>query len=197
MPGIYQGKDYDLAGTIVGVVDKKKIIDGRRVRPGDAVLGLAADGLHTNGYSLARDILFNKMGLALDARLPGLKKTLGEELLRVHPNYQPRMAALSDGVLKGAAHITGGGLVDNLPRVLPDTCDAAIDTAAWKTPRLCQILQEGGAVPREEMYQVFNMGVGMALIVAEKDAASTLAALGKGAFRIGRIERGTGRTRLQ
>ena len=196
MPGIYQGKDYDLAGTIVGVVDKKKIIDGRRVKTGDAVLGLAADGLHTNGYSLARDILFNKMGLAVDARLPGLKKTLGEELLRIHPNYQPRMAALPEGVLKGAAHITGGGLVDNLPRVLPDTCDAVIDTAAWKTPRLCQILQEGGAVPKDEMFQVFNMGVGMALIVAEKDAAPTLAALGKGAFRIGRIERGTGRTRL-
>ncbi len=197
MPGIYQGADYDLAGTVVGVVDKRKIIDGRRIRPGDAVLGLAADGLHTNGYSLARDILFHKMGLATDARLPGLRKTLGEELLRVHPNYQPRMATLPEGVLKGAAHITGGGLIDNLPRVLPDACDAVIDTKAWKTPRLCQILQEGGAVPEEEMFQVFNMGVGMALVVAEKDAAPTLAALGKGAFRIGRIERGTGRTRLQ
>ena len=197
MPGIYQGADYDLAGTVVGVVDRKKIIDGRGIRPGDAVLGLAADGLHTNGYSLARDILFNKMGLAPAARLPGLRRTLGEELLRVHPNYQPRMAALPAGVLKGAAHITGGGLIDNLPRVLPDACDAVIDTAAWKTPRLCQILQEGGAVPREEMFQVFNMGVGMALVVAEKHAAASLAALGRSAFRIGRIERGTGRTRLQ
>ena len=196
MPGIYQGGDYDLAGTIVGVVDRKKIIDGRRVRPGDAVLGLAADGLHTNGYSLARDILFNRLGLEPGSRLPGLRRTLGEELLRVHPNYQPRLAALPGGMLRGAAHITGGGLVDNLPRVLPDTCDAVIDTAAWKTPRLCEILQQGGQVPKEEMFQVFNMGVGMALIVAEKDAPAALAALGKGAFRIGRIERGEGKTRL-
>ena len=196
MPGIYQGRDYDLAGTIVGVVDRRKIIDGRRVRPGDAVLGLAADGLHTNGYSLARDILFNRMGLEPGTRLPGLRRTLGEELLRVHPNYQGRLAALPEGTLRGAAHITGGGLIDNLPRVLPDTCDAVIDTAAWKTPRLCQILQEGGQVPREEMFQVFNMGVGMALIVAEKDVPAVLASLGKGAFRIGRIERGGGKTRL-
>ncbi len=196
LPGIYQGSDYDLAGTVVGVVDRRKIIDGRRVRPGDAVLGLAADGLHTNGYSLARDILFRQMGLDPAARLPGLRRTLGEELLRVHPNYQPRMAALPGGTLRGAAHITGGGLIDNLPRVLPDTCDAVIDTAAWKTPRLCQILQEGGRVPREEMFQVFNMGVGMALIVAEKDAPAALASLGKGTFRIGRIERGGGKVRL-
>ncbi len=197
MPGIYQGADYDLAGCIVGVVDRKTIIDGRRIRPGDAVLGLAADGLHTNGYSLARDILFNQMGLAPDSRLPGLKKTLGEELLRVHPNYRAAMAKLPPGVLKGAAHITGGGLLDNLPRVLPDTCDAVINTSAWKTPRLCEIMQEGGKVPREEMFQVFNMGVGMALVIAEKDAAVALKTLGRGAFRIGRIERGDGKTRLQ
>ena len=196
MPGIYQGADYDLAGCIVGVVDRKAMVDGRRIRPGDAVLGLAADGLHTNGYSLARDILFNQMGLQPGSRLPGLKKKLGEELLRVHPNYGATMGKLSPGVLKGAAHITGGGLVDNLPRILPETCDAVIDTAAWKTPRLCEIMQAGGKVPREEMFQVFNMGVGMALVVAEKDAASALKTLGRGAFRIGRIERGQGKTRL-
>ena len=196
MPGIYQGADYDLAGCIVGVVDRRAMIDGRRIRPGDAVLGLAANGLHTNGYSLARDILFNQMKLAPDTRLPGLKKTLGEELLRVHPSYGPTMAKLPPGVLKGAAHITGGGLVDNVPRILPATCDAVIDTAAWKTPRLCGIMQEGGRVPKAEMFQVFNMGVGMALVVAEKDAAGALGTLGKGAFRIGRIERGSGKTRL-
>ncbi len=196
MPGIYHGADYDLAGCIVGVVDRRTIIDGRRIRPGDAVLGLAANGLHTNGYSLARDILFNQMGLKPGAHLPGLPKTLGEELLRVHPNYRPAMAKLLPGVLKGAAHITGGGLVDNLPRILPETCDAVIDTAAWKMPRLCRIMQEGGKVPREEMFQVFNMGVGMALVVAEKEAAAALKTLGRGAFRIGRIERGAGKTRL-
>ena len=197
MPGIYRGADYDLAGCIVGVVDRKTIIDGRRIRPGDAVLGLAADGLHTNGYSLARDILFDRMKLAPGTRLPGLRKTLGEELLRVHPCYRPAMAKLPPGVLRGAAHITGGGLVDNLPRILPETCDAVIDTSAWETPRLCRIMQEGGQVPREEMFQVFNMGVGMALVVAEKDAPAALETLGRKAFRIGRIERGSGKTRLQ
>ena len=197
MPGIYQGGEYDLAGCIVGVVDRKKIIDGTRIRPGDAVLGLPAGGLHTNGYSLARAILFDKMQLPLDAQLPGLKKPLGEELLRVHPNYQPALATLDAGVLKGLAHITGGGLIDNLPRVLPADCDAVIDTASWTPPPLFRLLQEHGEVARDEMYQVFNMGVGMALVVAEKDAARLLAARAlKGIRRIGRIEAGRGRTRL-
>lgn len=194
MPGIYHEGDYDLAGCIVGVVEKSQILDGRRIKPGDAILGLAADGLHTNGYTLARDILFNQMGLVPASRLPGLRKTLGEELLRVHPNYQPRLAALPPRVLKGAAHITGGGLVDNLPRILPESCDAVIDLASWRVPRLFQVLQEGGRVPTEEMYQVFNMGIGMALVTAERDAAATMAATG--AVRLGRIERGAGQTRL-
>ena len=197
MPGIYHDRDYDLAGCIVGVVDRKAIIDGRRIRPGDAILGLPATGLHTNGYSLARDILFNQMKLAPDSRVPGLRLTLGEELLRVHPNYRPAMEKLPPGMLRGAAHITGGGLIDNVPRILPPTCDAVIDTTAWTPPRIFQVLQEGGRVPKEEMFQVFNMGVGMALILAEKDAATALKALGRGARRIGRIERGTGRTRLE
>lgn len=194
MPGIYHAGDYDLAGCIVGVVEKSRILDGRRIKPGDAILGLAAEGLHTNGYTLARDILFNQMGLTPDARVAGLRKTLGEELLRVHPNYQPHLAALAPRTLKGAAHITGGGLVDNLPRILPDGCDAVIDLASWRVPRIFAILQEGGRVPAPEMYQVFNMGIGMALVTAERDAAATMAATG--ATRIGRIERGQGRTRL-
>ncbi len=195
MPGIYHAGDYDLAGCIVGVAEKNRILDGRRIRPGDAILGLPADGLHTNGYTLARDILFNQMALTPDSRLPGLRKSIGEELLRVHPNYQPLLASLPAGVLKGAAHITGGGLVDNLPRILPGNCDAAIRLASWRVPRLFTILQEGGSVPATEMYQVFNMGIGMALVTAEKDAAATIAATG--ATRIGRIERGSGRTHLE
>jgi phosphoribosylformylglycinamidine cyclo-ligase len=195
MPGIYQAGDYDVAGCIVGVVEKGKIIDGRRIRRGDAVLGLPADGLHTNGYSLARDIFFNRMGLKPDAKLPGLRKSLGEELLRVHPNYLPTLDKLPAGVLKGAAHITGGGLIDNPPRILPENCDAVIDTASWKPGRIFELLQEGGQVPKEEMYQVFNMGIGMALIVAEKDAAAAMKATG--ARRIGRIEPGQGVTRLE
>ena len=194
MPGIYQAGDYDLAGCIVGVVEKKRILDGRRIRPGDAIIGLPGDGLHTNGYSLARDILFNKMGLTPESRVAGLRKTLGEELLRVHPNYQRTLAALPDGVLKGAAHITGGGLVDNLPRILPADCDAVIDRASWKVPALFGALQQGGKVPIEEMFQVFNMGIGMTLVVAQKDAAAT-AKTTRGR-QIGRIARGTGRTIL-
>jgi phosphoribosylformylglycinamidine cyclo-ligase len=196
MPGIYQQGDYDLAGCIVGVVDRRKIIDGSRIRAGDAVLGLLGDGLHTNGYSLARDILFNTMGLEPKSQLPGLRRTLGEELLRVHPNYQPRLAALPAGVIKGAAHITGGGLVDNLPRILPADCDAVIDTGTWKIPPIFGILEQGGQVPREEMFQVFNMGIGLAVIVAEKHAREALESLPR-ARRIGRIEPGSGRAQIK
>lgn len=199
MPGIYQDKEYDLAGCIVGVVDRANVLDGSRIRPGDVVLGLPGDGLHTNGYSLARAILFEQQKLPLDARLPGLRRTLGEELLRVHPNYQPTVAALhAAGWLKGAAHITGGGLVDNVPRILPDDCDAVIETRSWRVPRLFQHLGEIGNVPRDEMYQVFNMGIGMALVVAAGDVDKVLAsASGKAARRIGRIEAGQGRTRME
>jgi len=194
MPGMYQRGEYDLAGTIVGVVDRKKIIDGSKIRPGDVVIGLPANGLHTNGYSLARKILFETMGLKLNAKLPGLSKPLGEELLRVHLNYQPLLASLPEGLIKGMAHITGGGLIDNLPRVLPAHCNAVIDTKSWKIPALFQILQQNGKVERDEMYQVFNMGVGMALVVAAKDAPAILR-LTKGT-PIGFIEKGGKKVRL-
>src|SRR5581483_1727375 len=174
MPGMYQRGEYDLAGTIVGVVDRKKMIDGSRIKAGDVVLGLASNGLHTNGYSLARKILFEQMELQLSSKLPGIAKTIGDELLRVHRNFQPLLATLPDGVIKGLAHITGGGLIDNLPRVLPKNCYAAIDTKSWKVPALFQILQSGGNVDVTEMYQVFNMGIGMTIIVAEKDADAVI-----------------------
>jgi phosphoribosylformylglycinamidine cyclo-ligase len=196
MPGIYQPGDYDLAGCIVGVAERRQLIDGSRVRPGDVVLGLPGEGLHTNGYSLARQILFETMGLEPGSMLPGLRRTLGEELLRVHPNYQPKLAALAPGTIKGAAHITGGGLVDNLPRVLPADCDAVIDTGSWKIPPIFDILREGGPVAREEMFQVFNMGIGMALIVAAKNAPAALRALPR-SRPIGRIEPGSGRTQIK
>jgi phosphoribosylformylglycinamidine cyclo-ligase len=194
MPGMYQRGEYDLAGTIVGVVDRRKMLDGSRIKPGDAILGLASNGLHTNGYSLARKVLLETMGLKLDEKIPGLPKPLGEELLRVHKNYQPALAALPAGLVKGLAHITGGGLLDNLPRILPETCDAVIDTRTWTVPPLFRIIEEGGKVPREEMYQVFNMGIGMAVVVAEKDAAAAMKTLK--AKRIGAIERGQGIVRL-
>lgn len=194
MPGMYAPGEYDLAGTIVGVVERVRMLDGSRIRPGDAVIGLASDGLHTNGYSLARKILFEQAGLKLDSKLPGLKLPLGRELLRVHRNYQPLMASLPPRMLKGAAHITGGGLLDNLPRILPADCDAVIQTGSWKLPALFEHLGRLGQVPREEQYQVFNMGIGMCLVVAPKDVEACLHAT-KGQV-IGRIERGSGRTRL-
>ena len=194
MPGMYRQGEYDLAGCIVGLVDRPKIIDGRKIKPGDVVLGLASNGLHTNGYSLARKILFQKMRLKPRSRLPGTRLTVGQELLRAHRNYQPLLARIAPGVLKGLAHITGGGLIDNLPRVLPKKCDAVIDTHSWRVPSIFQILQENGKVDATEMYQVFNMGIGMVAIVAEEHAKRTAAILR--AKRIGRIERGTAQTRL-
>jgi phosphoribosylformylglycinamidine cyclo-ligase len=194
MPGLYHPGEYDLVGTIVGVADRGKMIDGSRIRPGDIVLGLPSNGLHTNGYTLARKVLFEQMGLSLDSRLDGVKGTLGDELLRVHKNYQPELGQLPAGLVKGLAHITGGGLVDNFPRVLPKNCDAVIDRTSWKVPAIFQHIQEGGGVDAHEMYQVFNMGIGMAVVVAPKDAPAVAKRLR--AKPIGRIERGTGIVQL-
>ncbi|HTL79127.1 MAG TPA: phosphoribosylformylglycinamidine cyclo-ligase, partial [Candidatus Babeliales bacterium] len=195
MPGMYSRGEYDLAGCIVGVVDRSKIIDGSKIQTGDVVLGLVSNGLHTNGYSLARKILFEKMRLKPSSSVPGSKIAVGEELLRVHKNYQPLLARVPIGVLKGLAHITGGGLVDNLPRILPSNCDAIIETKSWRAPKIFQVLQQNGNVDAEEMYQVFNMGIGMVAIVAERNARRAMSILR--AMRIGRIERGTGKVRLK
>jgi phosphoribosylformylglycinamidine cyclo-ligase len=194
LPEMYRKGEYDLAGCIVGVVDRGKIIDGSKIELGDVVLGLDSNGLHTNGYSLARKILFEKMRLKIESRLPGSTATVGRELLRVHKNYQPLLAKIPVGMIKGLAHITGGGLIDNLPRILPDNCDAVIETKSWRVPRIFQILRRNGKIDPVEMYQVFNMGIGMAMIVSEHDAKRTISILR--AKRIGRIERGTGKTRL-
>ena len=194
MPGMYRPGEYDLAGCIVGVVDRAKIIDGSKIKSGDIILGLPSNGLHTNGYSLARKILFEKMRLKPSSRLPGSTSSIGAELLRVHKNYQPLLAKVPSGMIKGLAHITGGGLIDNLPRILPKNCDAVIDTKSWRVPRIFRILQQNGNVDLAEMYQVFNMGIGMVAIVSERDAAKATRMLN--AKRIGRVERGTGKTRL-
>jgi phosphoribosylformylglycinamidine cyclo-ligase len=170
MPGLYKRGEYDVAGTIVGIVDRAAMLDGSRIRKGDVLIGLPSNGLHTNGYSLARKVLFDRMKLTVASTLDGIKGTLGDELLKVHRNYQPVMAALPKGMLKGAAHITGGGLIDNLPRVLPSDCNAAFDTKLWKTPALFTIIRNAGKVDPMEMYQVFNMGIGMVLVVSKNDA---------------------------
>jgi phosphoribosylformylglycinamidine cyclo-ligase len=178
---LYRKGEYDLAGCIVGAVDRKHMIDGRKIKSGDVILGMASNGLHTNGYSLARKVL------------PRSRK-IGRELLRVHKNYQPILAKAPAGMIKGLAHITGGGLIDNLPRVLPKNCDAVIETKSWRVPQIFKTIQRNGNVDRKEMFQVFNMGIGMVAIVSERDAKRALSILK--AKRIGRIERGSRKTRL-
>ena len=195
MPGMYRRGEYDLAGCIVGVVDRAKIIDGSKIKPGNVILGLTSNGLHTNGYSLARKILFQKMRLKTSSRLPGSRITVAEELLRVHKNYQPLLAKVPVGLFQGLAHITGGGLIDNLPRVLPKNCDAVIETKRWRIPSIFKILHENGNVDLQEMYQVFNMGIGMVAIVAARNSRNAISLLR--AKQIGRIERGSGKTVLK
>ena len=195
MPGMYQRGEYDLAGTIVGVVERKLALDGSRIRSGDILIGLASNGLHTNGYSLARKVLFEDLQLSVTSKVPGVTKTLGDELLRVHHNYQPLLASLPAGMVKGLSHITGGGLVDNLPRILPKTLDAVIDTHAWKIPAIFQLIESGGKVPRSEMYQVFNMGIGMVVVVGPKDWERAVE-LTKGRV-IGQVEKGSGRVEIR
>ncbi len=181
MPGMYQPGDYDLVGSIVGVVDKPNLIDGKRIRVGDAIIGLASSGLHTNGYSLARQILFAKLRARLDDYHGGLGCTIGDELLKVHRNYWPLIRDLlgrkfkAGPPLHGLAHITGGGLFDNIPRVLPKGCQAFIRSGAWKVPPIFDLLHHGGKITEDEMYRVFNMGIGMALIV-HPDAADRVVA---------------------
>ena len=194
MPGMYQPGEYDVSGTIVGVVDRARILDGSKVRPGNVLVGLPSTGLHTNGFALARRVLFGMLGLTTTARLPELKLPLGEELLRVHRNYQPLMASLPEGWILAAAHITGGGLLDNLPRVLPRRCQANVHRDSWRVPPIFRIIEAGGGIQPSEMYQVFNMGIGMVLIVAAERAAEVVRrARGK---VIGEIVEGPGKVVL-
>jgi phosphoribosylformylglycinamidine cyclo-ligase len=199
MPGLYAPGDFDLAGFIVGAVEREKLLDGSRVRAGQVLLGLGSSGLHTNGYSLARKIAFDALGLQLDARPRELGgKSLGEALLAVHRSYlsllwplleQDRIAAL--------AHVTGGGLCDNVPRVLGEH-DAWIDRTRWEVPALFRFLCEAGRVDAEEAYHVFNMGIGMVLIVDPREAEAVRAhmrARSEPVFEIGRVERGGGAVR--
>ena len=191
MPGIYGNGDYDLVGTIIGVVDRKKILDGSRVRPGDAIIGLASTGLHTNGYSLARQVLFQKLKLRNASRPPELGgDSVGDVLLRVHRNYHPLLARLRRrGIaIHAAAHITGGGFEENLGRVLPSRCLAQIKRGAWEIPPVFQLIQHAGKVSESEMYRVFNMGIGMVLLAPARNAASVMlesAGAGIRAFEIG------------
>jgi len=196
MPGLYHGDDYDLVGTIVGVVNKKQMIDGSRIKAGDVVVGFPSSGLHTNGYSLARSIFFQKLEMSLDTQIPGSKQNLGQALMATHINYQPLLKKLSKRVtFKGLAHITGGGLIDNIPRVLPESVTVEIQTGSWKMPPIFQLIEERGGVNPEELYHVFNMGVGMVAIVSPKDAVKILDKTK--AWVIGSVVPGQGKTVLK
>ena len=181
MPGLYGAGEYDLAGAITGVADRADLLDGSRVKAGDALIGLPSNGLHTNGYSLARKVLLDLLGLKLTDRPAGLGTTLGAELMKVHRSYLPafdKLRAMKGKPLRAAAHITGGGLIDNLPRVLPPNCDALIDPRSWKVPAIFGIIGKGGNVDPLEMYQVFNMGIGMVLVVPGKEGPAIAKSLG-------------------
>ena len=167
MPGLYAGKDYDLVGFIIGVVEKERIIRGKIIRIGDTIIGLPSSGLHTNGYSLVRK-LFGVTQSALHTYYPELGRTLGDELLEPHRCYYNQLKPLLP-VIKGMAHITGGGLVGNVPRVLPQGMAAKFRSQAWTIPPIFQLIQQRGNVDRNEMYRVFNMGIGMVLICSPEN----------------------------
>jgi phosphoribosylformylglycinamidine cyclo-ligase len=200
MPGLYPAGEYDLVGTIIGQVEKKKVITGKTIRKGDVILGLPSSGLQTNGYSLARKAIFEKAGKKLSDLVPGTKLTFEKVLLAVHQSYLKPVTALMNKVqVHGMAHITGGGLVDNVPRVLPKTVDAVFDRSTWKTPAIYEFIEKEGNVDHEEMYRVFNMGIGYVIIVRAADAekaVATLKAAKQKAIVIGRIEKGTGKSVL-
>jgi len=205
LPSFYQEGEYDLAGAIVGVVDRKKIITGDRITPGDSIIGLASVGLHTNGFSLARKILFDVCGYDVEDFVQELGTTIGNELLKPHKSYVKSILNLigkfniksSDGSIdfriKGIAHITGGGMLDNVPRILPENCGALIEKGSWKILPVFPLLQEKGNVAESEMYRVFNMGIGM-VVVGSADCThiimDELKASGETVYNIGKIVEG-------
>jgi phosphoribosylformylglycinamidine cyclo-ligase len=191
MPGFYSAGEYDLAGFIVGVVAKARILDGSRVRAGDVLVGLPSSGLHTNGYSLARQIVFEAAGLAVTDPFPGLEESVAKALLRVHRSYLGVLwPELERGTVSALAHITGGGIPGNLPRSLPEGLGAVIERSSWAVPQLFRTLQELGSVDEDEMLRVFNMGVGMVVVLPSAEVAPfirRLSARGEAAWELGRV----------
>jgi len=193
MPGLYAGEDYDLVGFIIGVVEKKKIIMGKTIVVGDTIIGLPSSGLHTNGYSLVRKI-FGETKQALDKYYPELGRTLGDELLEPHRCYYHQLKPLLP-LIKGMAHITGGGLIDNVPRVLPQGMAAKFDSQAWIVPPIFQLIQQRGSVAQNEMYRVFNTGIGMVVICSPDNVAQLTKALPQAKI-IGEVVKQRGKTRV-
>jgi phosphoribosylformylglycinamidine cyclo-ligase len=188
MPGFYAPGEYDVAGFIVGVVSRPKIVDGRGILPGDALVALPSSGLHTNGYSLARRIAFDELQLGVDSYVDELGETVGQALLRPHRSYLAEiLPVLERGWIKGMAHITGGGITENLPRTLPDGCSFSVDRESWSIPPVFRWLQRAGQLDDAEMFRTFNMGVGLIAVCAAEHAAALVAALGPSAWRLGTV----------
>lgn len=192
MPGFYADGEYDIAGFIVGAVDKAKLIDGKTIEPGDVLIGLPSSGLHTNGYSLARKVFFELAGLRADTHVPELGGTVGDVLLATHRSYlAPMKPLLEAGLVKGMAHITGGGITENLPRVFPEGCAAEVSRGAWTVPPVFRYIGDRGGIADDEMLRAFNMGIGLIIVCRESDGDSVMARLRaggeSGAVRIGRI----------
>lgn len=195
MPGLYEGDDYDLAGFTVGLVDKAKIVDGSKIKDGDVVIGLASSGLHSNGYSLARKVLFEKANLSVSDYVEELGKTLGEEILTPTKIYVKTVETLSNYDIHGMAHITGGGLIENLPRILPEGLEYKIDVNSWDIPPIFTLIQKLGEIADSEMHRTFNMGIGYVIVASQQEANSimnTLSENGEKAWIIGKITTGKG-----
>jgi phosphoribosylformylglycinamidine cyclo-ligase len=194
MPGFYPEGEYDLAGFIVGVAERERILTGKNVQPGDVLIGLASNGLHTNGYSLARKLLFDVARCTPDTYVSEIKNKVGNELMRTHRSYWPVVKKLIEGGLVSAmAHITGGGITENLPRVLPRGTAAVVEINSWPIPPIFEHLQKLGNIPQAEMFRTFNMGVGMILVLPAsnfKKVQTVLERAGEKAYTIGRIIKG-------
>ncbi len=201
MPEFYREGEYDIAGFIVGVVDRRKVINGARITAGDVVIGLPSLGLHTNGYSLARKLLLDVAGYQVDTHVPELGCTVGEELLKPHKNYLPALSRLIDheGMIKGLAHITGGGLVENVPRILPSNVDVAIAEGSWPVPPVYKLFQKIGNVPEDDMRRTFNLGVGMVVIIGKQSqryVEEQLTLAGEPHYLLGEVIDGDGKVRF-
>jgi phosphoribosylformylglycinamidine cyclo-ligase len=188
MPGFYADGEYDVAGFIVGIVDRARILDGKSIQHGDLLIGLPSVGLHTNGYSLARKLFFEVAKLKPDSRVDGLEGTVGEELLKPHVNYEPIVReALSKNLVEGLAHITGGGITENLDRILPENCQAEVRLGSWPVLPLCRAMAEIGQIEPDEMLRATNMGIGMVMVVRPANLDALAATLKTPYYQIGRI----------
>ena len=188
MPGFYADGEYDVAGFIVGIVDRQRIIDGKSIHHGDLLIGLPSVGLHTNGYSLARKVFFDVAKLGPDSHVDGMAGTVGEELLKEHPNYEPVLReALGRNLVEGLAHITGGGITENLNRILPVNCEAEVQLGSWPDLPLCSAMAKIGNIDRDEMLRATNMGIGMVIVVRPENAEALKATLKTPHYQIGRI----------